>query len=363
MKTLPLCSFRTLAKTATVLSTVAVFLSACGSDNDKPQFTSVVVFGSSLSDVGSYETGAIKAAGGGRSTINPGTIWVEHIAQRVGVGIKAGMVGFGTVSPAICPVQPCTGWAQGGARITNPNGGGKSQGLLTVPVVQQMDLQLTQKAAYTASDLIIVAAGPNDVYLLGDGVAAATTNLVATGLSAAAAQAQALANVDTGVKAAANELVDAIEKKLLAKGAQYVVMVTADEITGTAFAARIGPTNTALVSSWIKLLNDTVAAGIKARNLNVLTIEASTFSQPILSDLPKNGFANSKDPACDPAKIQVNSGGLIRDGSAIICNASTLKAGVDAATWLYADELHYASRMHKLLADYVLAEMTKKGWF
>jgi outer membrane lipase/esterase len=357
--------------TAAALRATAVFVSAlglvaaltsCGSGDSKPLFTSLVVFGSSLSDVGSYKAGAIAAVGGGRSTINPGKIWVEHLADVANVGVKAGMVGFAAV-PTICPVAPCTGWAQGGARITNPNGVGKSLGILTVPVVQQMDLQLLQKASYTANDLVVVASGPNDVYVLADGIAAASASLVATGVAPATAQAQVLQGVSTAVVAAGNELVDAVEKKILAKGAAYVMMLTSDDILGTPTAASIGATNTAIVSQLIGLLNSTIADGVKAKNLNVLMIDTNSFTKLVLADPTAYGIANKADVACDPAKIAVVSGGLVTTGSSLLCTSNTLKAGVNADTWMYADTNHYAPRMHKLLSDYVVSQLTTKGWF
>jgi outer membrane lipase/esterase len=359
-----------LVSPAAVLRATAVFVSglgliatlaSCGSD-DKPQFTSLVVFGSSLSDVGSYKTGAIEAVGGGRSTINPGKIWVEYLAEKAGGSIKPGMVGFAG-TPTICPAAPCTGWAQGGSRITNPNGANKSLGLLTVPVVQQMDLQLAQKASYTANDLVIVASGPNDVYVLADGIAAATASLVASGTSPSSAQAQVLQGVNTAVVAAGNELVDAIEKKIFAKGAVYVALLTSDDINGTPFAASIGAANTVIVSQLINLLNSTIADAIKAKNLNVLTIDTNSFTKLVLANPADYGIANKIDPACDPAKITAISSGLVTTGNALLCSASTLKAGVNADTWMYADTLHYAPRMHKLLSDYVSTQLASKGWF
>jgi outer membrane lipase/esterase len=341
---------------------LAAAITSCGSSDDKPQFTSIVVFGSSLSDVGSYKTGAIEAAGGGRSTINPGKIWVEHLADAANVGIKAGMVGFAGTS-TICPKGACTGWAQGGSRITNPNGVSKSLGLLTVPVVQQMDLQLAQKSSYSANDLVIVASGPNDVYVLADGIAATTAALVATGVAPATAQAQALQGVSAGVVTAGNELVDAIEKKILAKGATYVAILTSDDIVGTPTAAGLGATNTAIVSQLIALLNSTIADGIKAKNLAVVTIDTSSFTKLVLADPAAYGIANKTDAACDPAKIALATNGLVTTGNALLCSAATLKAGANADTWMYADTAHYASRMHKLLSEFVVRELAIKGWF
>jgi outer membrane lipase/esterase len=347
--------------TAVALCASAVVISGCGSE-EKPQFTSLVVFGSSLSDVGSYQAGAIAAIGGGRNTINPGKIWVESLADKANVGIKPGIVGFAT-QVAVCPQAPCTGWAQGGARITNPAGTGKSQGLLTVPVVQQMDLQLAQKSAYTPGDLVIVASGPNDVYIQGEALAAATTALIGTGLSPAAAQTQALANGAAAVVQAGNELVDAIDKKIIAKGASYVVVIASDDILGTPTAASIGPANTAVISGWIKLFNETVAAGIKAKNLALVSIDMNALTKDVLANPANYGMTNTTTTACDPAKIAVASGGLNTTGSSLLCTANTLRTGADADTWMYADTSHYASRMHKIISDYVVSQLAAKGWF
>jgi outer membrane lipase/esterase len=363
MKKIPLSTAAVLRATAVFVSGLALVatLASCGS-NDKPQFTSLVVFGSSLSDVGSYKAGAIAAVGGGRSTINPGKIWVEHLADATNVGIKPGMVGFGS-APAICPIAPCTGWAQGGARITDPNGEGKSLGLLTVPVVQQMDLQLLQKVCYTASDLVIVASGPNDVYVQAGGIASKTATLVASGVAPAAAQAQVLQSVSAAVVVAGNELVDAIEKKIVAKGASYVALLTSDDINGTPTAASIGAANTVIVSQLISLLNSTIADGIKAKNLNVVTVDTNSFTKQVLADPAAYGIANKTDAACDPAKIAIASNGLVTTGNSLLCSSSTLKTGANADTWMYADTAHYAPRMHKLLSDYVLSQLSAKGWF
>jgi outer membrane lipase/esterase len=348
-----------ILKTAGVLGTTAVFVSAllagCGSSDSpqaKPNFTSVIVFGSSLSDVGSYKAGSIASVGGGRYTVNPGKIWVEHLADKAAVTVKPGMVGFGSLV-STCPATPCTGWAQGGARITSPTGIGKAQGLLTVPVVQQMDFQLVQKASYGSGDLVIVASGPNDVYALADSITSAP----------AAAQAQAISDARTAIAAAGNELVDAIEKKILAKGASYVVVLRSDDVTGTPTATNAGPTNAALLTQFIKLLNDTIDAGIASKKLNVFTIDPNTLTTKVLATPANYGISNTTQSACDPAKISTVSGGLVTTGSALLCTASTIAAGANPDTWMYADSAHYASRMHKLLADFVIAELTTKGWF
>src|SRR5882757_2680875 len=51
----------------------------------KVKLSSMVSFGDSLSDVGTYSVGAIKALGGGKFTVNsPQTkLWVESLAEQL----------------------------------------------------------------------------------------------------------------------------------------------------------------------------------------------------------------------------------------------------------------------------------------
>src|SRR6266568_9307458 len=85
----------------------AVLLVACGGGGDGDQsprvkYTSVVSFGDSLSDIGTYGTTVLKAAsGGGKYTVNSSTSknWTELLAASAGV-------------TAPCPAQ--TGLASSG---------------------------------------------------------------------------------------------------------------------------------------------------------------------------------------------------------------------------------------------------------
>lgn len=90
-------------------------LAACSDGGDsKPDIRSVVSFGDSLSDVGTYAVAT--GSNGGKFTINPGLVWVENIASRYGLAITPNIVGYGTdaASFSICPRPACTGYAQGG---------------------------------------------------------------------------------------------------------------------------------------------------------------------------------------------------------------------------------------------------------
>ena len=61
---------------------VAVVLASCGGGDSGPAFQSIVSFGDSLSDVGTYKVGTIAAIGGGKWTVNgpDARNWTEVVA-------------------------------------------------------------------------------------------------------------------------------------------------------------------------------------------------------------------------------------------------------------------------------------------
>jgi phospholipase/lecithinase/hemolysin len=161
-----------------------LLVAACGGGGDGNQtprvaFTSMVSFGDSLSDVGTYRVGPIAAAGGGRFTVNPGvvttpTIWTEYVALQIGLtSCAARSGGFGSVEK---PVSGCRNYAQGGARVQNPKGVGNSVGVgfiagpLTEPVVTQLANYAADNGSenFTDKQLVTVLAGANDIFGLTD---------------------------------------------------------------------------------------------------------------------------------------------------------------------------------------------------
>jgi outer membrane lipase/esterase len=77
----------------------AIVLTSCGGGDlrleaSKPQISALVSFGDSLSDIGAYSVGTVKALGGGKYTVNApeSKNRIELIAARFGL-------------PAPCPAQ------------------------------------------------------------------------------------------------------------------------------------------------------------------------------------------------------------------------------------------------------------------
>jgi outer membrane lipase/esterase len=175
----------------------ALLVAACGGGggdgNQTPavKFTSLVSFGDSLSDVGTYKVGAVAALGGGTYTVNgiggaigseptPTKNWIELVSAQLQLPApcpaQTGLQGNAAVSPGfVVPVQShsgCYAYAQGGSRVTNPIGAGNLAtgnplGQLTVPVVAQISNHLAAVGGkFSGTELVTVMAGGNDVFRL-----------------------------------------------------------------------------------------------------------------------------------------------------------------------------------------------------
>ncbi len=184
---------------ALALLTAAV-LTACGGTDPRPgdqtpktKFTQQVVFGDSLSDVGTYAVGGVALMGGGTYTINgdatsvnpelTGKNYTTLVAAQLGLpapcAAQTGLEGSASTNPALnfsVPIKfnaNCFNYAQGGARVTDPYGPGNkkydrpgaiSLGQTTVPVVKQIDNHLAKVGGkFSGTELVIVTAGGNDV--------------------------------------------------------------------------------------------------------------------------------------------------------------------------------------------------------
>ncbi len=244
----------------------AAVLSACGgSDNNnaasvpaKPKFASQVVFGDSLSDVGTYKVGTVAALGGGKYTINGdntaispqlhGKNWTELLAPSLTLGAPCaavtGLDGDPTKGFAVPVVNnlTCTNYAQGGARVTNPVGPGNKLtgaaiGQLTYPIVKQIETHLARNGgSFKATDLVIVMAGGNDALALLGGLTAAAT---------AAGNAE-------GAKVGAQTFATSLATQL---GAGATNPTTATQAIGAAIAtesARVGSTSATVVGAAVQ---------------------------------------------------------------------------------------------------------------
>lgn len=363
-----------------------------GAPTAKAGFKSVVSFGDSLSDVGAYAPATSLAGNGtapyfgGKFTANSATatIWVENLATTLGVVITPAEVGFAG-SSVKCPAaanpalaSTCTGYGQGGARVTDPNGIGHltatgALAALTVPVKTQIANHLARFTSFKATDLVLVLAGNNDAFTQ-FGVFAATATQIQTDAAAGkitADQANVLAfqaqtTAEEGMKTAALELAGYIKTQILANGAKYVAVLMPLDAGVTPFGASVPasarPVLTTLTDTFNLWLRDSLTGQ------PVQLVDLSSQLKDVIAHPASYGIVNTTVPACDATKISAITGGAVTDGSSLFCNSTVgapyngIRAGADVNTWLFADSVHPTPAGHKTISDYVAAQLRAFGW-
>jgi phospholipase/lecithinase/hemolysin len=279
-------------KLALALLTAAV-LAACGGGTSpkggdqtpKTKFTNQVSFGDSLSDVGTYSVGAVKAAGGGKFTINGdgtaknpelnGKIWLDFMAAQLGLpapcAAQTGLEGDAArgLNVPITNHPNCFNYAQGGSRVTNPVGPGNKAtgspiGEMTLPLVSQIANHVAKvNGKFTGTELVTVLSGGNDVLMQMAAIQAAGT---AAGAQAfATSLTMQLAAGATNPQAAAQAIGLAIATENARPG-----KTDASVVQAAVTAAATQPGNQAVASPAVygpmvaKAQADGSAAGLKA---------------------------------------------------------------------------------------------------
>ena len=362
----------------------AALLAACGGGDSSPTTTRVVSFGDSLSDLGAYTPATSLTATpgaapyfGGKFTTNthteyalaaPGTTraansstastWVEWVAARLGVAITPHEVGFGTASVK-CPAAAtaaalagsCTGYGQGGSRVTDPNGIGKSTGALTVPIVVQMDNHLTRFTGYGEGDIVFVYGGNNDILVL---FSAVGSSQITPAAAIAAAQL------------AGTQLATAVKDKILAKGATRVAVLNLADTAATPAFVSLPTANKAVLTQLSAEFNTSLVTGLAGTSAQI--VDARALTAALYNSPASFGFSNVTTTACDPAKISAITGGRVTDGSSLFCNATAgvpfngLRTGASTTSWLFADSVHPTTGGHKAFADQVITVLKNLGW-
>ncbi len=190
-------TFALAALTASILTACGGGGASTGDQSIKTKFSAQVSFGDSLSDVGTYAVGTVQALGGGHFTINgnntasnpalTGKNWTELTAVQFGVAApcpaQTGLDGDASkgFSVPVAVHAGCYGYAQGGARVTDPVGPGNKLtgsplGSLTVPVVTQIKNHLAAVGGkFKGDEMVLVMAGGNDVLAQLDILSSAAT--------------------------------------------------------------------------------------------------------------------------------------------------------------------------------------------
>ena len=184
------------------ISSISIILVGCGSGSNSdapaapvPKYSSLILFGDSLSDGGAYKVGTVAEIGGGKFTVNSPTakVWIEVVSEYLGfkkscaaqTGLPS-VIAPGFLGGLIEDHTDCTNYAQGAARVDNLyasdsyalqqavlKAAGTTEaiklaplGKMAVPAIAQMDMHLKRNGgAYTGKELVVVSIGANDLFM------------------------------------------------------------------------------------------------------------------------------------------------------------------------------------------------------
>ena len=354
----------------------AVVVAGCGggggvgSSNGKG-YTSMVNFGDSLSDLGTYKVGTVAAVGGGRYTVNaPGTKnWTEIVAAQVGItGLCPAQTGLDGAaaqgfSVPVSNKAGCFSYAQGGSRVTSQpgpgnkllGGGNAILGQLTLPVKDQMTNHLVAVAgSYKGTELVTVLAGGNDLFIQAGSIPLVIQARVAAGQSVADATTAAVTGAVTEMGKAGGELAAYIDALVLQKGAKTVVVVNLPNVSKTPYGLAQDASTQGLINTMVNTFNDQLQKGL-AGKAGVKVVDAYTESNNQFATPAVYGISNGTATACSKTSPANPLG-----GQSLTCTAASVVAG-DVSRYQYADDVHPTPFGYELLAKFVLINMAGAG--
>jgi|GEM_PF-231573 len=293
-----------------VASAAFVLLAACGGGSSGSGSNSgastpppsgvnmqVVVFGTSLSDAGTYSEQILPGFGGGRFTTNPGEVWAQKVSEYFGNSLTPAFEGgFGVPLTATGGLD----YAQGGAMVST---GGVADTSAVIPaaseqpVTWQVSQYLAQHGSFNANQLVLVEGGANEILALldnsGAGLTAFATALAKANFTAAASdpatQQKALQQLEA-------EGFTAAQAQALVPAAIALTLVTSDANASTDFAS-VMPIVTA-AGTLANLVNTQIAGTAKVAVVTVPDIGKTPAALAADSSVGATpGSANAPDQA------------------------------------------------------------------
>ena len=344
---------------------VAVLLAACSNGNvgvsssNRLGFASVVSFGDSLSDVGAYAAGAIRAVGGGRWTVNSSSAknWTELLAGNYGLTTCAALVGFqggtsanGYALSAAMPITSyagCYNYAEGGAVVTTTASGIDYPVFPTLSVHDQIQAHLGRAeigGSFSGKELVTVLVGGNDLLN-------ALTTYQTTGGSAAAQTAVAT------MTQAGTDLANDVNTLILQKGAKYVVVLNLPDASKTPGSVAQGSAAQTLITQMVQAFNTALSSGLTGKT-GVVYVDTFSALDDLVAHPAQYGLTNVTAGACN---LTATSNIL---GKALTCTASNTLTGVDVSRYYFADSTgHLTPYGYQLLAQLVSKSLVQAGWY
>jgi outer membrane lipase/esterase len=313
-------AFQWMRRMLLALAPAAVLtLAACGSGSIESQFlpTRMVVFGDGFSDMG-------QAAGKRYSVNDASKTWTELVAGDYGITtLKAASAGG-------------TNYATGNARVSQePDAAG---GTATKTVKEQVDTFLAGNSL-SAADLVVLQGGISDVIVQTQAVIAGTQS-----------SDQMLANL----KQAGLDFADQA-RRLKAAGALHIAIIGAYDLGVTPWGISTG--KQALLTQAANAFNNAVLVSLVNEGESMLYIDTALLFNLMANNPASYAFVNVADPACNSVDAGPGIGIGAGKVNSLLCTATTVNAGTDYNTYLWADPVYPTPPAHSRFASFAFTRI------
>jgi outer membrane lipase/esterase len=276
----------------------------------------IIVFGDSFMDSGNYRSFA-EARGvrnGGRFSTNPDPMWIEHVAQGLGLELRPSADGG-------------TNHAEGFSMVALP--APPVPGLETMPLtckpVQQQVRDFIVTHNFQSSDLIVLNGGGNDVL---------ASVMTGSGLPSLQAAARALA-----------ETVQLIAQS----GGSHIAIPETPDLGTTPIGGSGKGDDQNPVSQAVQAFNTQVTQALEAMNLRSFIIPSFDFTRQMFRQPQQFGFLETQTPVYADSGLAAF---LFDDTAQVTKQASE--------THLFADMIHLSGKGHRLYGAHALTHL--RGW-
>jgi phospholipase/lecithinase/hemolysin len=328
--------FKNIQRAAILVSALGLLL-ACGS-GIKPT-TTVIAFGDSLTDGGTYKNGfvpdgkggvtTIAALGGGKFTTNGSNAktWAELVAEGLSTSASFGPAAGEGFSQGLKLNAGMYNYAQGGSKITVTNSNAATAASET-SVTTQIDRHLKAKTAFGPTELVLLLAGANDIFQAGGDPAK-----VIAAAKDVATQALRIQNA----------------------GGTRILIGNLPDIGRTPYAIGAGAATVAGSTQLTLLFNRELKQALDAMpTLQYLFLDVYTWNKGVLDNPSVVGITNTTSTACNVAVLPGNS--------SLFCSDATLVATGADMTYMFADGVHPTTKAHQLFGAFALSAIKVRGW-
>ena len=283
----------------------------------------MIVFGDSLSDLGTYQQIAAPMRGG-QFTTNPGPIWAKVVAHKLKLNLDANrQEGFGM------PLKVIGGYnyAQGGARVSTPSESTSSAKSSARPLTEQFNYFLKSDLFFKNDDLVFVQGGANDLFHQ-------LTELQNGNIT----PQQAVANM----RSVAFELV-LLVSQMKVFGAKNLFVINMPAIEQTPRVIKFDAHTQKLIQMMVQSFNQVLASQIQ--DLKTGYIDFYSFDRKFNESYEKYGFKNITQPGC---RVEV-----LPTQSSLFCSSRTLVNSKAAETYKFADAIHPSTGFSKVVGQFI----------